>query len=77
MKRLSVLVVASASLLASPLFAGPPAKRPYCQALKSPPRDAKRVEPCRRPPIPPVIDPTPMFLASTMAQARSLTANIS
>ncbi len=30
-------------------------------------RDAKRPEPCRKPAIPPVIDPTPLFLASTAA----------
>ena len=67
MKHAFALAVAAASLVATPLFAGPPAKRPSCQVAKTPTRDAKRAEPCRRQAIPPVIDPTPMFLASTAA----------
>jgi hypothetical protein len=71
MRQFKVLVVVAASLLAAPLLAGPPAKRPTCQVAKTPSRDVKRVEPCRRAPIPPVIDPTPMYLVSTTgAQAR-------
>jgi len=67
MSRLIALAV-MASLLPTALLAGPPAtKRPQCQSPKAPARDAKRVEPCRKPAIPPVIDQTPMFLASTMA----------
>ena len=58
---------AVASLLATPLLAGPPAKRPTCQVPKTPARDAKRAEPCRRQAIPPVIDLSPMFLISTAA----------
>jgi hypothetical protein len=67
MYRVIALAV-MASLLPTPLFAGPPAtKRPTCQLPKAPARDSKRAEPCRRPAIPPVIDLTPMFLASTAA----------
>jgi hypothetical protein len=55
-----------ASLLPVPLLAGPPAtKRPQCQLPKAPARDGRRTEPCRKPVIPPVIDQTPLFLAST------------
>jgi hypothetical protein len=65
MRHFSVFVAVAASLLAAPLLAGPPAKRPTCQMAKTPSRDVKRIEPCRRAPIPPVIDPTPMYLVST------------
>lgn len=77
MKRLSVFAVVAASLLATPLLAGPPAKRPYCQVIKTPPREIKRIEPCRRPPIPPIVDPTPMFLVSTAERTPISTASIS
>ena len=67
MSRLIALAV-MASLLPTALLAGPPTtKRPQCQLPKAPARDARRVEPCRKPAIPPVIDQTPMFLASTAA----------
>lgn len=65
MQRLAVLIALTSSLLAAPLLAGPPVKRPYCQVTKAPARDLKRLEPCRKPPIPPVIDPTPVYLIST------------
>ena len=57
---------AATALLAAPVFAAPPAaKRPLCQARKVA-IPAKRADPCRRSQgIPPVIDPTPLFLAST------------
>ena len=64
MKRFLVLGLVSSSLLAVPVIAGPTAKRPYCQVPKSPVRDIRR-EPCRKPPIPPVIDRTPIYLIST------------
>ena len=61
----SIAFAAIAALLATPVFAGPAPKRSTCPVAKAPTRDAKRAEPCRKPAIPPVIDPTPMFLAST------------
>ena len=61
------MLLASA-LLTPPVFAAPPTvKRPLCQMPKAQTRDAKRAEPCRKPAIPPLIDPTPLFLASTSA----------
>ena len=61
----SIAMIAVAALLPAPALAGPPAKKPACQAGKVQPRDAKRPETCRKaPPIPWVIDPTPLFLAS-------------
>ena len=65
MKRFSVFLAVTASLLATPLLAGQPAKRPTCQVTKAPARDVKRPEPCRKPTIPPVVDPTPFYLVST------------
>jgi hypothetical protein len=67
--RLSfALSLLSAALLATPVIAGAPAtKRSLCQLPKAAARDARRPDPCRKPAIPPVIDPTPMFLASTAA----------
>jgi hypothetical protein len=65
MRHFSVFIAVAASLLAAPLLAGPPAKRPTCQVAKTPSRDVRRPEPCRRAPVPPVIDPTPMYLVST------------
>jgi len=67
MRHTLAFAAAGAALLATPLLAGPPAKRPTCQVPKGPARDAKRVEPCRRQAIPPIIDPSPMFLISTAA----------
>jgi hypothetical protein len=64
MMRFSVLAVVAASLVAEPSFAGPSPKRPSCQIPKSPTRDMRR-ELCRKAPIPPVVDPTPMYLIST------------
>ncbi len=65
MNRSLALLIAS-FLIATPVLAGSPVvKRPLCQLPKPAQRDVKRVETCRKPPIPPVIDPTPMFLAST------------
>jgi hypothetical protein len=73
MKQLFSLGLVSAALLATPVIAGPPtAKRPLCQLPKVPARDSKRAEPCRKPAIPPVIDPTPLFLASTAASPVAL-----
>ena len=61
-----IAMIAVAALLPAPALAGPPVKKPLCQVNKAPTRDAKKVEPCRRTaPIPWVIDPTPLFLAST------------
>lgn len=68
MKRLSIIAIATASLVAAPLLASPPLKRPTCQAVKAAAKDVKRVELCRKAPIPPVVDPTPMFLVSTSGQ---------
>ncbi|MDQ3078116.1 MAG: hypothetical protein M3Q83_04650 [Pseudomonadota bacterium] len=52
-------------------------KAPSCQSFKALARDAKRQESCRKAPaIPPVIDPTPLFLAST-GDARPAVASIS
>lgn len=70
MNRALALLLVSA-LAATPVFAGPPvAKRPLCQAPKAPQRDAKRLESCRKSQaIPPVIDPTPWFVASTNASS--------
>ena len=65
MKRTLALAVAAVTLVATPLFAAPPTKRPLCQITKA--CDAKRAEPCRKNEIPPVIDLTPLFLASTNA----------
>jgi hypothetical protein len=71
MKHLSAMLLASA-LVAAPVVAGPVAKRSACQSAKAPARDGKRAEPCRKPAIPPVIDQTPMFLASTAAPPAAL-----
>ncbi len=76
MKRSLALIAAAAAVLATPVLAGPTPKRPVCQVLKVPSRDAKRPEPCRKQPIPPVIDPTPVFLASTAA-SRLIVSNLS
>jgi hypothetical protein len=65
MKRTFALAVPVAALIAAPLLAAPPAKQPVCQTPKVQSRDSKRVELCRRQAIPPIIDPTPIFLAST------------
>ena len=67
MKHVFPFAVAAASLVATPLVAGPPAKRPSCQVTKAPARDVKRSVPCRRQSIPPFLDPTPMFLVATRA----------
>lgn len=67
MKHALAFAVAAASLVATPVIAGPPAKRPTCQATKTPTRDAKRSEPCRKQSIPPFLDQTPMFLIATRA----------
>ena len=64
MKHMALLGLVASSLVATPLLAGPPAKRPSCQLSKSPSRDVRR-EPCRKAPIPPLFDRTPMFLIST------------
>ena len=66
------MALVSAALLATPVLAGPAPKRSVCQQPKAPARDAKRPEPCRKPAIPPVIDQTPMFLASTAASPAAL-----
>jgi hypothetical protein len=66
MNRTSMLLTLAFAIIAAPVVAGPPlAKRPLCQAPRTPARDVRRVESCRKPPVPPVVDPTPMFLAST------------
>ncbi len=67
MKHAFALAIAAASLVATPLVAGPPAKRPSCQVTKAPTRDTKRSVPCRKQSIPPFLDPIPMFLVSTGA----------
>ena len=67
MKHALALAIAAAALVATPVLAGPLVKRPLCQMTKAQPRDAKRNEQCRKQAIPPVIDPTPMFLASSEA----------
>ena len=72
MKPTFVLALAAASLIATPVFAAPPVKRPACQAAKAPARDARRVELCRKQAIPPIIDPLPMFLASTAGSTAAL-----
>jgi len=72
MKLSPAMALVSAALLAAPAIAGPAAKRLACQQPKAPARDAKRPEPCRKPAIPPVIDQTPMFLASTAASPAAL-----
>jgi hypothetical protein len=64
MKHMALLGLVATSLVAAPSFAGPPAKRPSCQLPKSPARDVRR-ELCRKAPIPPLFDRTPMFLIST------------
>jgi hypothetical protein len=67
MSRLLVLTLV-ASLVPAPLLAGQPStKRSTCQVAKNQQqRNVQRAEPCRRaPPVPPVIDPTPTFLAQT------------
>ena len=71
MKQLFATLAASA-LIAAPVIASPAPKRSTCQIAKAPARDAKRSEPCRKPVIPPVIDQTPMFLASTAASPVAL-----
>ena len=68
MTRNFAFAVAALSL-AGPLVAAPPVKRPLCQFGKAPVRDAKRVEQCRRQSIPPILDQTPIFLASTALSA--------
>jgi hypothetical protein len=65
MKRTFALAFAVATVVAAPLLAAPPAKQPQCQTPKAQSRDGKRIELCRRQGIPPIIDPTPIFLAST------------
>jgi hypothetical protein len=65
MKRFSLLAIAAAAVIAAPLVAGPPVKRPSCQPPKVAGRDVRRSEPCRTPPVPPLVDPTPMYLVST------------
>lgn len=67
MKHALVLALAAASLVATSALAGPPAKRPACPVVKAPARDAKRQIPCRRQTIPPILDPTPMYLIATQA----------
>jgi hypothetical protein len=65
MSRFLALILVAA-LVPAPLLAGQPsAKRQGCQIAKNQPqRNVQRAEPCRRaPPVPPVIDPTPTFLA--------------
>ncbi len=69
MKRTLALAFAAAAVLATPVLAGPPSKRPQCQFPKAQSRDAKRSDYCRRQAIPPVVDPTPLFLVSTNAPA--------
>jgi len=64
MQRMFSFAIVASALVATPMLAAPPVKRPLCQVPKAQPRDAKRTEPCRSQGIPPVIDPTPMFLAS-------------
>ena len=66
MKRLSATLLAFV-LLAAPLSASPAPKRFACQVTKAPAREAKRIEQCRKPAIPPLLDPTPLFLASAVA----------
>ena len=62
-------MIAVAGLLPAPALAGPPTKKqPPCQVTKTQARDAKKAEPCRKtPPVPWVVDPTPLFLASAPA----------
>jgi len=61
-----VALIAVAAILPAPALAGPPVKKPTCQTTKTPTRDVKKVEPCRKTaPIPWLVDPTPLFLAST------------
>lgn len=74
----SITLVATIAFLPAPLLAAEPVKKAStCQVNKAPAREAKRAEPCRRTPaIPPVIDPTPLFLAST-GDARLVIADIS
>ena len=65
MSRLLALILV-ASLVPAPLLAGQATtKRQACQVGKAQQqRNVQRPEPCRRaPPVPPVIDPTPTFLA--------------
>ena len=64
-------MIAVAGLLPAPALAGPPTKKqPPCQVTKTQARDAKKAEPCRKTaPIPWVVDPTPLFLASTSTEA--------
>lgn len=58
-------IIALAALISAPTLAGPPAKKPSCQPVKNQPRDAKRPDPClKSAPIPWLVDPTPLFLAS-------------
>ena len=73
-KHLLAMIVAAA-LLPAPALAGPVAKKqqPTCHTSKAPTRDSKKVEPCRRnAPIPWVIDPTPLFLASTASTSATV-----
>jgi hypothetical protein len=62
--RILILATTAAAVFATPLLAGPPVKRQYCQVPRTPARDVRR-EPCRKPPVPPVIDRTPMYFIST------------
>lgn len=64
MTYMALLGLVAGSLVATPLLAGPPAKRPSCQLSKIPSRDVRR-EPCRKAPVPPLFDRTPIFLIST------------
>ena len=67
-------LVALAAILPAPALAGPPVKKqPPCQVNKAPEREAKKAEPCRKTaPIPWVVDPTPLFLASATTEATPL-----
>lgn len=65
MSRLPALILI-ALLVPAPVLAGQATtKRQACQVAKAEKqRNVQRPEPCRRaPPVPPVIDPTPTFLA--------------
>ncbi len=78
MKRILTISALAVAVLAAPVLASPPvAQRPICQTPKVTARDAKRVEPCRKPPVPPIIDPTPMFLASTGPSAAAEPSDLS
>ena len=72
MKRTLALAFAAVALIATPVVGASQAKRPSCQITKAQPRDARRNEQCRKQAIPPVVDPTPMFLVSTDAPTTAL-----